>query len=196
MSQKNKTSNPAQASNSSQNDTLRQIFNKYDENGDGLLDAYEVKKIIDSQIEMSDQLDIDIQVTTNSNSSNNKPLRRDSTISITSCSSTNSTTIPSPSIDDILEMFRNANIQNNVVTFDQFLTILNTVNEEDRKIRQQFDFFDTDRSGKISKKELKKGLKKLKSDYRKKVVKNMINEADQDGDGEIDFEEFKSILCS
>merc|ERR1712226_514793 len=75
-----------------------------------------------------------------------------------SASSSNSgsgTIHPPPTVEDVLEMFKNAGIENNVVTYDQFVIIIHHVNETDASIRQKFDFFDTDGSGKISKKELK-----------------------------------------
>lgn len=189
---------------------LREIFNKYDTNGDGFLDASEVKSIIDSyqpdsglRCQPSSMTASSSSGSGNNSSGNNNRLspqkaqkadRRGSSASSNSGSS--AIIHPPPSVEDVLEMFKNAGIENDVVTYDQFVIIIHHVNETDASIRQQFDFFDTDRSGKISKKELKSGLKKLKADYRKKIVKNMMSEADLDGDGEIDFEEFKAILAS
>lgn len=207
---------------------LREIFAKYDTNGDGYIDAIEFKSIIDYQIEMqAAAASLGQNATQNSSSKSNlisnpssNPSKIENTVTVNSSSMSSSATslkpaagsekrrgstasssssnlfLSSPSVDEILDMFKNAGIENDVVTYDQFVIIIHSVNQADAQIRQQFDFFDTDKSGKISKKELKKGLKKLKEDYRKKIINNMMNQADLDGDGEIDFDEFKTILAS
>lgn len=78
--------------------------------------------------------------------------------------------------------------------FEDFVRMVKMVEDTDAELREKFDFFDTDGSGTITKKELKKGLKKLKTDCNSKILKAMIKDADTNGDGEIDFEEFKEII--
>ena len=80
--------------------------------------------------------------------------------------------------------------------FTEFQTLYENIVNSGNEIRQQFDFFDKDGSGKVSKSELKKALKELNEKISKTELKRMIKEADVDGDGEIDFDEFSKILSN
>lgn len=63
-------------------------------------------------------------------------------------------------------------------------------------LRKTFEIFDTDGSGKISSDELKIVMKKLGEELTDFQIQEMIKEADSDGDGEIDFEEFvRMVTC-
>lgn len=55
---------------------------------------------------------------------------------------------------------------------------------------QAFKFFDKDNSGKISIPELKDALGDQDQDIDDGIWNDIMAEADEDGDGEIDFEEF------
>ena len=54
--------------------------------------------------------------------------------------------------------------------------------------------FDKDNSGAISIDEIMLIFKKTNNDVDIKVFENMIKEADVNGDGEIEFDEFKDIM--
>lgn len=71
--------------------------------------------------------------------------------------------------------------------YDQILTSGN-------EIKEQFNFFDKNGDGSVSKAELKKALKDLNEKMSKSDLKRMIKDADVDGDGEISFEEFQKML--
>ena len=64
----------------------------------------------------------------------------------------------------------------------------------DQKLQTAFDFFDKDKSGSISVDEIKEvlGVKKKLTDDN--IWNELIREADADGNGEIDFEEFKKMM--
>ncbi|GMI40965.1 hypothetical protein TrCOL_g10159 [Triparma columacea] len=83
--------------------------------------------------------------------------------------------------------------------------------EQKQEIREAFDLFDTDGSGTIDAKELKVAMRALgfepkKEEIKKRVAKElgenmtdeelqeMIDEADRDGDGEINEDEFLRIM--
>mmetsp|Transcript_28361 Transcript_28361/g.43731 ORF Transcript_28361/g.43731 Transcript_28361/m.43731 type:complete len:253 (-) Transcript_28361:44-802(-) len=78
---------------------------------------------------------------------------------------------------------------NNTIEYSEFIAAtlqMGTRLSEDR-IFESFRLFDTDNSGKISKKELRRVLGK---DYSNDLVSNLIIEMDQDGDGQISYKEF------
>lgn len=63
-------------------------------------------------------------------------------------------------------------------------------------LKRTFDIFDTDGSGKISSSELKEVMSKLGEELNDFQISEMIREADKDGDGEIDFDEFvRMVTC-
>ena len=70
--------------------------------------------------------------------------------------------------------------------------------DEDDELREQlrpiFDRFDEDRSGSVSTAEMGKIFKAMKVATTPEQMKNMMAEADPDGSGEVDFEEFVAVL--
>ena len=81
------------------------------------------------------------------------------------------------------------------IDFSEFVTA--TVNRnallQDDKLRQAFRFYDKDDSGSISIDEIKDvlGVGKSISDA---VCDQVVREVDQDGNGEVDYEEFKTMM--
>lgn len=68
------------------------------------------------------------------------------------------------------------------------------VSEEQRRdIKEAFDLFDTESSGKIDTKELKVAIRALGFEPKKEEIKKMIAEIDK-GDGKISFEDFLDIM--
>ena len=62
------------------------------------------------------------------------------------------------------------------------------------QIQMAFEMLDTDKKGKITFSDLKKVAKELGENITDQELHEMINEADQDNDGEISFEEFVSVI--
>ena len=62
------------------------------------------------------------------------------------------------------------------------------------KLRPIFDKFDEDGSGAVSTAEMTKIVKQLKLQMTPQQLAAMMNDADPDGSGEIDFEEFVAVL--
>ena len=63
----------------------------------------------------------------------------------------------------------------------------------EKKLKAAFRMFDKDDSGFISKEEVRESLLKIKK-YSETEIDEMISQVDENGDGEISFEEFKIIM--
>ncbi|KAK2986714.1 hypothetical protein RJ640_010939 [Escallonia rubra] len=63
-----------------------------------------------------------------------------------------------------------------------------------KDLRDAFDLYDSDRNGKISASELHAVLKNLGEKCTLQDCRRMISSVDADGDGYVDFEEFKKMM--
>ncbi|KAG9143958.1 hypothetical protein Leryth_021633 [Lithospermum erythrorhizon] len=64
----------------------------------------------------------------------------------------------------------------------------------DKEMKEAFDLYDKDKNGKISVSELHSVLKNLREKVSIKDCKKMITSVDVDGDGCVNFEEFKKMM--
>ena len=62
-------------------------------------------------------------------------------------------------------------------------------------MKEAFCLFDKDSGGTISAEELRQCLRSIGQNFTKTEVDKMINEIDQDGNGEIDFDEFLLLMA-
>lgn len=86
---------------------------------------------------------------------------------------------------------------NGSINYKDFKTMMQVQLEQkstDDEIRQAFELFDKDKDGKISPIELKEVMQSLGENLTDQDVKDMIAEADQNGDGYINFNEFKRMM--
>ena len=101
--------------------------------------------------------------------------------------------------DAVLQgMINDADIRlvNGTIDFPEFLDIMaHKMKDTDsvEAINEAFRTFDTDHSGTISADELKHVLTNLDEKVTEEEVDEMIAEADIDGDGQINYEEFMKI---
>lgn len=88
----------------------------------------------------------------------------------------------------------------NEIDFEEFLILMSSKkpnkNDPDKELKDAFAVFDADGSGTISKSELKKLMKNLGQTLSDPELDAMMEEVDTDGNGEIDFAEFKSMMVS
>ena len=71
----------------------------------------------------------------------------------------------------------------------------NELTEEQRQeIKEAFDLFDTDGSGRIDAKELKVAMRALGFEPKKEEVKRMIAEVDREGTGTVEFQDFLDLM--
>ena len=66
--------------------------------------------------------------------------------------------------------------------------------DPDKELKDAFAVFGADGSGTISRTELKKLMKNLGQTLSDAELHAMMDEVDTDGNGEIDFAEFKSMM--
>ena len=86
------------------------------------------------------------------------------------------------------------------IDFSEFLELIagkmKTFADNEQSIRKAFRVLDKDRSGYITVKELKDIMMKMGEKLTEKEVREMIDEADTNGDGRIDIDEFVDMMMS
>ena len=97
---------------------------------------------------------------------------------------------------EIQRMIKNVGKRSsNVVDFNEFIEMmLKKGNEETDDVQQAFKVFDRDGDGLITADELKLTMNNLGEPLTNAEVKAMIAEADIDGDGGINIQEFKVLM--
>lgn len=68
--------------------------------------------------------------------------------------------------------------------------------DEILEIKEAFDLFDPNRTGKINPKELKDTMDSLGFDDRSKIIYDMLAEYDYNEDAKIDFAEFLNLMTA
>jgi len=104
---------------------------------------------------------------------------------------------------EVDDMIKNADTnENGGVEYDEFITMMKRFQESDdtseaeAKKREAFDVFDMDGNGYIDKHELRFVMRRLGENLSDEDIKAMFKEADLNGDGLIDFEEFSRLnMC-
>ena len=97
----------------------------------------------------------------------------------------------------VKDMFEKADMDGNgELEFSEFqiATIDKRSILQDDKLKEAFRLFDKDQSGAISAEEVKKVLGIGKKGGSMKIWDSIVKEVDQNGDGEIQFEEFKYMM--
>lgn len=83
------------------------------------------------------------------------------------------------------------------ITFADFLQVMTVKMAEkdsNEEILKAFRLFDDDDTGKISFKNLKRVAKELGENLNDEELREMLEEADLDGDGEVNEEEFLRVM--
>ncbi|CAI9722192.1 calmodulin 4 [Octopus vulgaris] len=88
---------------------------------------------------------------------------------------------------------------NGTIEFNEFLEMMmkcKSETNERQEVTDAFKVFDTNKDGFINASELRHVMMNLGEKLTDKEVEDMIREADADGDGRIDYEEFIQILMA
>ncbi|XP_056167470.1 calmodulin-like protein 11 isoform X1 [Syzygium oleosum] len=86
------------------------------------------------------------------------------------------------------------------IEFAKFLgSMANNIKEDtdvEEELKEAFKVFDRDQNGYISPSELRHVMINLGEKLTEEEVQQMISEADLDGDGQVDFEEFVKLMST
>jgi calcium-dependent protein kinase len=82
------------------------------------------------------------------------------------------------------------------IDYDQFLRVFLDMRSivSEKKLKEAFDYFDIDKSGSISKDELKSMLRL--GDDKKELIDKILNDFDKNNDGLISYEEMKHVILN
>jgi calcium-dependent protein kinase len=98
--------------------------------------------------------------------------------------------------EQIEEMFSRVDIDNSgFIDYSEF--VVATMSEKnlfsEKKLKAAFKMFDADDSGYISRDEVKQSFMKI-TKISEEELEEIVSQVDENGDGEISFEEFKEIM--
>ncbi|RUP43400.1 calmodulin [Jimgerdemannia flammicorona] len=107
-----------------------------------------------------------------------------------------------PSDEELQQMIKDVDRnENGTIEFEEFVVLMSSPlktdedhETQDRELHDAFAHFDLDGSGTISKKELKIAMANLGDDMTPEQIRVTMNTYDLNGDGEIDFQEFKVMM--
>ncbi|KAH6659617.1 hypothetical protein BKA67DRAFT_652842 [Truncatella angustata] len=103
-----------------------------------------------------------------------------------------------PSEQELRDMVDEVDVdKNGSIDFDEFLKMMSMKVEStdvEKELKEAFKVFDRDNSGTISAEELRRVLSSLGENLTDAEIDEMLRSADTNGDGNIDYEEFASIM--
>jgi calcium-dependent protein kinase len=83
-----------------------------------------------------------------------------------------------------------------MIEYSEFIAAASNLNQllTDKNLKQAFDLFDLDANGQITPRELKHILGNKDSDIKDEEWEQIIADYDKNGDGMINFQEFKNMM--
>lgn len=80
------------------------------------------------------------------------------------------------------------------VDLEEFIAFHSKSSDDSKELKEVFDMYDLDKNGLISATELLAVMKRLGETCSLSDCRRMIAQVDNDGDGNVDFEEFKKMM--
>merc|ERR1711910_321690 len=103
-----------------------------------------------------------------------------------------------PTEDELLNLVLEVDIDGNgTIEFEEFISMMKkkaSEVDEEADLREAFKIFDRDKDGFISMKELKKVCSMMGTMLTKEELDQFMAEADKDGNGKLDYDEFVKML--
>ncbi|XP_078441983.1 calmodulin-1-like [Wolffia australiana] len=105
-----------------------------------------------------------------------------------------------PTEEELQDMIREVDVNGNgTIEFGEFLSLMARKMKEtdaEEELKEAFKVFDKDQNGFISASELRNVMISLGEKMTDEEVEQMIREADLDGDGQINFDEFVRMMLA
>ncbi|KAK8709646.1 hypothetical protein V6N13_060659 [Hibiscus sabdariffa] len=105
-----------------------------------------------------------------------------------------------PSEEELQDMIKEVDADGNgSIEFSEFLSLMAKKMQEsdaEEELKEAFKVFDKDLNGYISASELRNVMMKLGEKLSDEEVEQMIKEADLDGDGQVNFDEFVKMMTT
>ncbi|CAH0002356.1 unnamed protein product [Clonostachys byssicola] len=103
-----------------------------------------------------------------------------------------------PSEDELEDILNEVDVdKNGSVDFNEFVAMMSRKHQSadpDQELRDAFNVFDRDGTGTISRDELKNVMKSIGEHLTEDELDEMLKLADENGDGQIDYDEFVKIM--
>jgi len=104
-----------------------------------------------------------------------------------------------PTEAELREMISEVDVDGNgTIDFQEFVAMMTkhmkSPHDEERELRDSFRVFDKNGDGFISAAELRQVMATLGEHLSEEEIREMITEADVDGDGRVNYEEFVSMM--
>ena len=105
-----------------------------------------------------------------------------------------------PSEEELIQMIKEIDLDGNgVIDFNEFLYLMVKKmkgNDTEEELLEAFKVFDRDGNGYVTSHELRNVLTSLCEGTSPEEVEEMIREADIDGDGQVDYQEFVKMMMT
>ena len=99
--------------------------------------------------------------------------------------------------DELQSIIKNVDFnQNGLIEYSEFVSAASNLKHllTEKNLKQAFDLFDLDQNGEITPRELKHILGGKNEDLKDEEWEHLINDFDKNGDGMINFDEFKNMM--
>ena len=125
----------------------------------------------------------------------------DGTITVTELGTVMRSLGNNPTDSELQDMINEVDADGNgTLEFDEFCQLMARQmldsNQQEEELKQRFAMFDKDSNGTIDREELRDVMQQLGEKLSEEEIEEMIQDADQNGDGVIDYNEFVRYMTA